>query len=213
MTRTWILAVIVAVFAPLQGVAQEPGALLVASEGLDDPNFAETVLLLLHHDADGAIAIAINRPTWVSAEQLFPAQTFLHNYRGAIFHGGPVARTNVVTLTRGIQTAGGSSDLLVADIHVSTDFAALEQAVGEARDDARLRFYAGHASWGPGQLDEEIAAGTWKVVEASAERVFSRRPGTLWNELLAAGDETIVHAPPQPETHARARSPVGERPQ
>jgi putative AlgH/UPF0301 family transcriptional regulator len=44
--------------------------------------------------------------------------------------------------------------------------------------------FSGLASWGPGQLAEEVAAGGWWVMEGSAERVFSA-PESLWAECTA----------------------------
>ena len=53
------------------------GSLLVATDELRDPRFAETVILLLHYGSDGALGVAINRPTWVVATESFPDMPFL----------------------------------------------------------------------------------------------------------------------------------------
>src|SRR5215216_986686 len=39
-----------------------PGQLLVASEGMRDPRFRQSVIVLLKHDSNGAFGIVINRP-------------------------------------------------------------------------------------------------------------------------------------------------------
>ena len=38
------------------------GQIVVASRGMGDPRFAETVILIVRHDATGALGIVINRP-------------------------------------------------------------------------------------------------------------------------------------------------------
>ena len=38
------------------------GQLLVASEGLYDPNFEKTIVLLLNHDESGTLGLVLNRP-------------------------------------------------------------------------------------------------------------------------------------------------------
>ena len=49
------------------------GKLLVASERLVDPNFRETVVLLLEYEAGGgALGVVINRPTDVPLATLLP---------------------------------------------------------------------------------------------------------------------------------------------
>ena len=53
------------------GADQQPakGRLLVATELVRGDVFAETVILLLHYDAHGAIGIVVNRPTDVAPKE------------------------------------------------------------------------------------------------------------------------------------------------
>lgn len=46
------------------------GSLLVASPKLTDPNFAMTVVMMIHHDDDGAVGVILNRPTSLSVDRL-----------------------------------------------------------------------------------------------------------------------------------------------
>ena len=46
----------------------------------------------------------------------------------------------------------------------------------------RLRVYAGHAGWAPGQLDDELAQDAWITEPVDAEDPFSE--GDLWTEVL-----------------------------
>jgi putative AlgH/UPF0301 family transcriptional regulator len=94
---------------------------------------------------------------------------------------------------------------------MSSNVDLFETLVQERNDDAQLRFYAGHASWGPGQLEEEISAGAWRTVAASASLIFDPDPGSLWDRLATPGTGMTVHrmpaAPPR-SAHARVdRSP------
>ncbi|MEU6237239.1 YqgE/AlgH family protein, partial [Kitasatospora sp. NPDC047058] len=45
------------------GSRSHTGRLLVATPVLTDPNFARAVVLLLDHDAEGALGVVLNRPT------------------------------------------------------------------------------------------------------------------------------------------------------
>ena len=123
--------------------------LLVAAEQVTEEAFAETVILLLHYDTDGAIGVAINRPTWVSTREVFPDFSYLRAYRGRVFHGGPVAQATVLVLSR--RTARNSDDQpLVDDVYMNSDPALLEAEFDAFEDDDDvLRFYAGHATWRP----------------------------------------------------------------
>ena len=64
------------------------GRFLVASRGLADPNFARSVVLLLRHDADGAMGIIVNRPTRVSAQEVLPEVDALADYPAPIPRDG-----------------------------------------------------------------------------------------------------------------------------
>ena len=47
-----------------------------------------------------------------------------------------------------------------------------------------LRVFAGYAGWGPGQLQAEVAEGSWVVVDSSFVDVFGHTPDRLWSDVL-----------------------------
>ena len=47
--------------------------------------------------------------------------------------------------------------------------------------------FRGYSGWGPGQLEQEIAADAWAVVPASAELVFDVPPEEFWSQLRPRG--------------------------
>jgi putative transcriptional regulator len=52
-----------------------------------------------------------------------------------------------------------------------------------------LRLFIGYAGWAPGQLDSEMARGSWRVLPASSELVFDADPQTLWKRLAPAQEQ------------------------
>ena len=48
----------------------------------------------------------------------------------------------------------------------------------------RARVYAGHAGWGPGQLEDELAEDAWIVETPLREELFSEDPESLWATVL-----------------------------
>ena len=67
-------------------------------------------------------------------------------------------------------------------------------------DDAapEFRVYVGYAGWAPGQLDKEILFGSWHIIPATEEIVFTEDPDEIWQQL----------APPQ---HYRASAGLQDR--
>ncbi len=177
--------------------AQAPatGMLLVATNELRDPRFSETVILLLHYGSDGALGVAINRPTWVDAAETFRDMPFLADYTGRVYFGGPVAPANLVTLVRIPDSGDFDLEPIVDDVYVSADPNFLNDTIGSAPTEQSLRVYAGHSGWEGGQLEREISAGDWRVVSAAAELVFTTEPLSLWAELHAPQAELMVDRP------------------
>jgi putative transcriptional regulator len=48
----------------------------------------------------------------------------------------------------------------------------------------QARAFAGHAGWGPGQLDEELERDDWILEPAQLEDAFSVEPRELWTTVL-----------------------------
>ena len=50
------------------------GKFLVANRGLMDPNFSETVVLLVHYEEDGAMGLVVNRRTKTSISRVLSGE-------------------------------------------------------------------------------------------------------------------------------------------
>ncbi len=73
------------------GLPPAPGMLLVAAPTLLDPNFVDTVVLLLDADDEGAIGVVLNRPTPVPVEEVLPDWGPVVAEPEVLFQGGPVS--------------------------------------------------------------------------------------------------------------------------
>ena len=170
-------------------VVQEPparGKFLIASRDRLDPNFAETVVLLVDYDSDGALGVIINRPTQTLISEVLPDVESVTERPDRVWLGGPVAQWQLVMLGR--SDAGlDEGRMVMDDLYFSASRSALEELLAE---DGEFRLYAGYAGWSPGQLDEEIDRGGWKVLPGELSMVFDKAPLDLWPELIL---RTTVH--------------------
>jgi putative transcriptional regulator len=187
--------------------APETGALLVATDDLRDPAFKNTVVLLLHYGPDGALGVAINRPTWIESSEAFPDMPVLDSYEGRVFFGGPAAPANLVTLIRIPDIGDLDLEPIVDDVYLSADPQFFEQLDVSIGSDETLRVYAGHATWDTGQLEREIEAGIWRVAPASSEIIFANDPLELWERLRAPAGELMVYQ--SAGKHRRSQLVVG----
>lgn len=173
--------------------AQEPavGDFLVATPAIRGSGFAETVVLVLQHDEHGTMGLVINRPLAMSPADALPDVTSLDNYQGPLFAGGPVAPGGVLLLLRADEQPPGA--LPVSDDIWASGDVALVAALGAGGATAtRVRLYAGHAGWKPGQLAAEIDRGSWTVMPGRSELVFAAEPDRVWRTLRGIAVPELV---------------------
>ncbi len=165
------------------GVRLSKGKFLVASRQLKDPNFTETVVLLVEYDRSGAMGLVLNRPTKMRLSTVLPDMEGLQDLPDTVYVGGPVAKNQMLLLIRS-SSKPDDARLVFDDIYVSSSRALLRKMVDRRDPGQTFRLYAGHAGWAPGQLDQEVARGGWHVLQADVATVFEKAPGEIWPELI-----------------------------
>jgi len=164
------------------------GKLLVASPGLTD-FFRRTVVLVLEHNEDGAVGLVLNRPSETAVDDAVPDLPVLVGPEEVVHLGGPVGPESVMLLGR-FDFPDEAASIVFDDLGV----------VDPALDNPALsavRVYAGHAGWGPGQLDGELEEDAWIVEPAHAEDPFDE--GDLWSDVLdrKGGGYTLLARMPE----------------
>jgi putative transcriptional regulator len=159
------------------------GKFLVASKQLRDPQFFETVVLLIEYDSQGAMGLIINRPTTVKLSEVLPEIEGLQKRSDTIYLGGPVAKNQLMLLIRTASPPEGSR-LVFKDIYLSSSQTIIEKMIDNPDTPERFRVYAGYAGWAPGQLDREVSRGGWHILQADEESVFDKTPARIWPELI-----------------------------
>jgi putative transcriptional regulator len=156
------------------------GHLLIASAGLADPNFARTVVLIAVHGEEGALGLILNRELTTPLSQIWGQISESECSRTEnVRHGGPVSGSLMAVHDQRMH-----ANLVVTDdIFVATELNAMEALAGS--DAGQTIFYIGHSGWGPGQLETEMADGSWFALPATAEHVFGDRDtNALWKETM-----------------------------
>jgi putative transcriptional regulator len=168
-----------------------------------DPNFARTVVLLIEHNATGALGVVLNRPTSKTVQELWRQVGDMPCESHRPVHlGGPVSGPVMAVHTLG--------DLAEVEIVPGVFFAAKKPNLDNlvCRDgDHDYKLFVGHAGWGPGQLESELAEGAWQTTPATLETVFDDGDD-LWQRLLNVAEAGtlpailgIKHIPPDPSVN------------
>jgi putative transcriptional regulator len=161
------------------------GKLLVATAEVQGELFANSVVLLLHYDETGAFGLVVNRPTDVQPGEVLGDDEAIAGYRGTLFWGGPVHMDSLRALLL-TDSPPAQAEKIIDSVYLVSYENAVEASPS---DTSRLRLYIGYAGWAPGQLDSEMARGSWRILPASSDAVFADDPRTLWNRLAPAHEQ------------------------
>jgi putative transcriptional regulator len=155
--------------------------LLIAGPTLLDPNFRRTVILITEHTEDGAMGLVLNRPSTSTVSEAVPDLDWLAEPGAPLMVGGPVAPTGVIVLAEWNDPAQAVV-LVEPDLGFVPGDLDDPHAVGTAV--RRARVFAGHAGWGPGQLEGELDEEAWIVEPPRRDEVFTEDPDGLWAAVL-----------------------------
>lgn len=164
------------------------GRLLVAASDMRDPRFVESVIYMVNHDAAGAMGLVVNRPLGeVSLAQLLERFGAAPDGigRGSILAhwGGPVETGKGYVLhtpdfsTEGTIDVKGKAGL--------TGSRRILEAIASGGGPRRTLFAVGYAGWGPGQLEAELARGSWMTASADESLLFDDDYATKWRRAVA----------------------------
>jgi putative transcriptional regulator len=151
------------------------GQLLISSPLLNDPNFRRTVVLMTHHDEEGAMGLVLSRPSEIRVSDAVPELAELPGDE-LVYVGGPVQPEAVVVL---VEHESEPELPIVGNIA----FMQADADVDEL-DPVRARVFAGYSGWGPGQLEGELEESSWIVVPAEPDDAFAPDPDELWRTVL-----------------------------
>ena len=166
-------------------LAREPAisapVLLAASPALSG-QYARTVLLALPTGRGTHIGFILNRPTEVHVAAVFPEVPQAKQIASPVFLGGPHLSQTIIALTLSPLRPTEEAVEVLPDLFLA--FGKGEAAHVASRFPARSRFFAGLVAWEDGELQAELRAGAWQVLEPDAELVIGGSADTLWERAL-----------------------------
>lgn len=163
------------------------GTLLIAMPGMNDPRFAQAVVLLCAHSTDGTMGLVINKPT---------GDLHLHHLLDQLsITSGPAARDLPVHFGGPVEHGRGFvlhdraysssiSTLKVNDSFAMTATLDILEDLAEGGGPDKALVALGYAGWGPGQLEAELAQNGWLTCDADTDLVFDTRDAGKWCAAL-----------------------------
>jgi putative transcriptional regulator len=167
--------------APAEEAKRSTTILLVARPELPDPNFKDSIVLVMNNVGPVPGGVIVNRPTKIPVSRLFPDVEGLARVDDKVYFGGPV-QINLVTFLFRAETEPEDAIKLMDGVYASANRELLLKLLAREKPMLGLRIFLGYSGWGPGQLEGEIARGDWTLKPASAEAIFGRKSERPWPE-------------------------------
>jgi putative transcriptional regulator len=163
------------------------GQMLIAMPSMSDPRFAQSVIFICAHTADGAMGVLLNRPLrklkfgdllgQLGVEPNPPKREI------RLGTGGPVDESRGFVLHSADWSAEGS--LEVDGTHVLTANLEVLQAIASGGGPERGLLLLGYAGWEAGQLDMEMRQNAWLSAAPDDAIMFDANHETKWQRALA----------------------------
>lgn len=171
--------------------ASEPtdltGKILIAMPGMGDPRFEHSVIYLCAHSEEGAMGLIVNKPSADVSMAALLEQLSITPSAGLgprqVHFGGPVEMGRGFVL-HSPDYMSGLTTLQVNDGFSMTGTLDVLETIARGDGPARWMAMLGYAGWGPGQLEEELAANGWLVCDATPELVFETADASKWEAAL-----------------------------
>ena len=186
--------------------AISPG-FLVASPKLDDTPFERAVVVMVHHDDEGAMGFIVNKPLEIDFGSLIQSvnddigsQLIAESFDQPVHFGGPVRIEQLwLMFQRDIEGEEDrlANQRLLEKMKLPDDgaltfgegwFLAASGDIieGFARGSQHgcYRPFIGYSGWDAGQLEAEIEEGSWLLLDFDDDFVFDRLPRLHWDEAL-----------------------------
>jgi putative transcriptional regulator len=201
--RGWFLCVLAALACacPLAGQSTSAkdlatGKFLVASRSLTDPNFAQTVVLLVEYGEGGVVGLVVNRRTKFPVSRALSVDE-AKGRQEPVYIGGPVEMAGVMALARSSADIAGAKHV-VGDVYLIATKTLLNKSLASPIAASAFHVFLGYAGWSAPQLRNELDRGGWYIVPGDSATVFDGDPGSVWNRLIEKTDTRMAMFHPLP---------------
>jgi putative transcriptional regulator len=212
--RFWGPVVLVAVLCgriPASGQSTQVkdlgvGKLLVAARDLSDPSFAESVVLLIQCDRQGAVGLMINHRTREPISRVIQNLDTGKHGADPIYIGGPVEMGAIFGLFRS-QKKPEEAAAILSEVYLVSSKPLLEKTLATGSGPNDLRLYLGYCGWAAGQLENEVRRGGWWIFQANVGAIFDPNPGSVWSRLIARTERENAEIEPLEAVRRERSSP------
>ena len=140
----------------------KPGLFLKSTALLNDTVFENAVIFITEYNEKGAMGFVVNQPF---SRKLHELEEFKKGEPFPIHVGGPVDPEHLYFIHQRPDLIEGGEPV-TSNIYLGGNFkSALKYINNHTITEKDIRIFIGYCGWDYRELDEEIAEGSWEVVE------------------------------------------------
>ena len=167
--------------------------------------FGKSVLFVFEHGKQGAMGVALNRPSACKCPHC-TGTPFKLNI------GGPMSTDGAIFLLHGNEDLAENSIKIMDGFYIGQD-SCVENMLEKPKDDQVCFFISGFCPWQSGQLESELANNFWTVLDkVDADDIFHIDLDYMWENLVEKHkvqfkpviDNTLQYRPKQAKPSPRA---------
>lgn len=147
----------------------QQGCCIKSTPKMDDPNFKDAIVLITELNANGAVGFILNKSFERKLNELVE---FSSSQPFPLYTGGPVDGEHLYFIHQ--QPSLISDGQLIADgLYVGGNFKEAVEAIDAdllSTDD--IKIFVGYCGWDAGELETEIAEGSWEVIATATKKLF-----------------------------------------
>lgn len=167
---------------------------LIAMPGMKDDRFARSVIYMCAHSEEGAMGLIVNQVQQMMFPDLLVQLGILKDAEAirlpaatrdfVVRNGGPVDRSRGFVLHSDDYTV--ESSLPLSEQVCLTATVDILRAISAGKGPRRALMALGYSSWGPGQLEGEIAENGWLTCPADTDLLFDSDIERKYDRLMAS---------------------------
>ncbi len=170
------------------------GYFLISQNNMLDPNFFQTVVLIIEHDYNGVFGIVVNRRSKLNLGHILPHFASGHATSTPIYIGGPVQQEYLFVMHSEMpdgHQASQDARSPIPGVIFEPCFSKVEHYFKEEYwnsipidERPKMNLSLGYSGWASGQLEQEMQIGSWMLHPAHADIIFHPHPAQGWRDAL-----------------------------